>query len=518
MTFKLTTRSVGAFPPSAFGLAGAAAMGLAGSLAGSVTRGVTGAAMTGAAGTIATSVFPIRASSNGRFLQTASGQPFLLVADSPMCLVTNVSTADAESYIDARAAQGFNALQFDIVATSYTGNNNANYGTLSGVTPFTSTKVTTPNSTYFALVDALVNYCATKNILAVLNPYETGGGQIDLRGAGTSACNTYGQFLGNRYKSFPNVMWLLGNDFAINDQTDFDVVNAMAQGILSTDTNHLMTIELNFHESTSFDNTGGFGDYGNTSPKSMTVNGAYTYGPTYGYQMICYNGSGTSFAGTAGTNNASPVPTILLEATYEFENNDPGVTEDGNPLTLRKQSYWTSLAGSSGQLYGNGYVWALLTAGGPNVKGIGSPAGGVGFPTGSYVNNLASPGALQLIIWKNFFTAIPWQSLVPDQTHVVGTSGYGTPANTGLFASNNYVTVAATADGHCAVAYFPLGSSNTVTFDMTKFAGTVTAQWFDPTNAAFTSIGTFANTGTHNFSPTGNNNAGDPDWVLLLTA
>jgi Putative collagen-binding domain of a collagenase len=49
-------------------------------------------------------------------------------------------------------------------------------------------------------------------------------------------------------------------------------------------------------------------------------------------------------------------------------------------------------------------------------------------------------------------------------------------------------------------------------------AGSTTARWFDPTNGTFTSISgsPFANTGSHSFTPPGNNSAGDADWVLVL--
>jgi hypothetical protein len=64
----------------------------------------------------------------------------------------------------------------------------------------------------------------------------------------------YGQFLGNRYKDSPNIIWNLGNDFqnwatATNDS----VILAIADGIKSVDTNHLMTIELNYLVSESLD-------------------------------------------------------------------------------------------------------------------------------------------------------------------------------------------------------------------------------------------------------------------------
>lgn len=429
-----------------------------------------------------------------------------MVADSAQAMATNIAGSDVDVYLSTRAAQGFNAVQFTLVATPYISNSNANYATVAGIRPFTGAPVTTPNAAYWALMQTYVQKCLDNGLIAILNPYECGGGLPDLAAAGTPACTAFGQHLGNLFKNYPNVMWQLGNDFKVANGADFNVVNSLARGILAADPNHLMAIELYFPESTSFEPTG-FGTYAATR---MTMNGFYTYGPTYGYAMIAYNGSGTSFAGRAGTNKASPCPTFLLEANYEYENL---TGDDGSPLNLRRQAYWSTLAGSSGQIYGNGYVWGFSSTQGKNIA-----LGGGSSRTPVWLNNLASTGEAQLMIWKNFFASIPWHNLAPDQKHAVGTSGYGTPALTGPYSSNNYVTVAANSGIHTAVAYFPLGSLNTLAIALGGFAGTVTAQWFDPTSGLYASIGAFPNAGTRAFTPSGANGTGDPDRVLLLTA
>ena len=170
----------------------------------------------------------------------------------------------------------------------------------------------------------------------------------------------------------------------------------------------------------------------------------------------------------------------------------------------------------SGQIVGNGYITWFETSGGRNIY----YTTGVGGATGSWKNNLGSPGTLDLMRWKAFFQSIPWYNLVPDQTHVVGTAGYGTPSIMKRVNTDSFVPVAATPDGHLAVAYFSQGSAQSLTVAMTTFAGPVTAQWFDPTNGAYKTISgsPFSNIGTRLFSPTGNNGAGDPDRILVLTA
>jgi hypothetical protein len=66
------------------------------------------------------------------------------------------------------------------------------------------------------------------------------------------------------------------------------------------------------------------------------------------------------------------------------------------------------------------------------------------------------------------------------------------------------------------IAYLP--SIRTVTINMTKFPGPVTARWFDPSNGTYSSItgSPLPNTGTRSFGPSGNNSDGNGDWVLVL--
>jgi hypothetical protein len=449
--------------------------------------------------------FQIKSRSNGAFepagagmFPIAGGQPFLMVADSAQAMATNIAGSDIDLYLSTRASQGFNTIQFDLVATPYVGNNNANYATVGGIRPFTGALVTTPNPTYFALMDSYVQKCLDLGMVAFINPYETGNGLNDLNNAGTSAVFAFGQYIGNRYKSFPNVMYHLGNDCDIRSSGSYDMMVNLANGILSADLNHLMTIELFFvgsglsvQKTTAFTNMGGFGRF-----NFLSLQGCYTYNAAYECALQAYNDTSTSFIGDAGTNNNPKAPSILLEANYEKSTLWGG----GAPDNLRRQAYCCLTCGQSGQIYGHWSIFQFLS---------------------DWKTALSSVGKADLIRWKNFCNSLPWQNLIPDQAHAVGISGFGTPKLSEFPQDSNYCTVAATADGRYCVAYFPGGGGVTsLVVDMTKFAGPVTARWFDPTSASFATISgsPFGNTGTHSFTPSGNNSAGDSDWVLLLTA
>jgi hypothetical protein len=428
----------------------------------------------------ASPVYPVKiSSSNPRILVDQNNVPFLMVGDSPQSLIVKLSAANGAFYLADRATNGFNTLLVDAICTTYT-YGPANASLLNGTLPFTNTipgtssyDLTTPTEAYFAYVDQIINLAATNGIEVMLDPIETGGWLTTMLDNGTNNCRAYGQYLGNRYKNFPNIIWASGNDFQNWSTPANDaVVTAVALGIKDYDTNHLQTIELSYPTSSSLDDP-------NWVP-IVGLNAAYTYSPTYAEVLHAYNQS-------------SAIPTFMIEANYEYETNSGN--DGGSTRNLRMQEYWTMLSGASGQLYGNYYT--------------------VRFPSG-WQNYLDSPGVTQLDYLANLFGSRAWYNLVPDQTHAFVTGGYGSFVTSGLFTGNNYVTSAVTPDGSLGMAYLPQGG--TITVAMTKLWNTVTARWFDPSTNTFTAIAgsPFSNTGTQNFTPPGNNSAGDPDWVLVL--
>jgi hypothetical protein len=415
----------------------------------------------------------------------------MMVGDSPQALVVNLSQTDAETYITDRATNGFNTVLVDAICTTYTGGP-ANASLLNGTLPFTNTlsggdyDLTTPNPAYFSYLDQIVSLAATNGIQVMLDPIETGGWLPTLLANGTSNCRAYGQYLGNRYKNFPNIIWSGGNDFQNWSTPANDaVVLAVASGIQDEDTNHLQTIELDYFLSSSLDDP-------NWAP-IVGLNAAYTYSPTYAEVLHAYNQS-------------SAIPTFMTEANYEYGQNSG--TDGGSTRNLRLQEYWTMLSGATGQLYGNHYTWRFL----PGWQGY-----------------LDSPGMTQLGYMANLFGSRAWYNLVPDQAHTFVTGGYGNFTNgvsgdgsgegaNFLFTGNNYVTAALTPDGSLGMAYLPQGG--TITVAMTQLQNTITARWFDPSANTFRAIAgsPFSNTGTQTFTPPGNNSDGNPDWVLVLEA
>jgi len=249
--------------------------------------------------------YPLKSSANGHFLVDQNSNPTLITGDSPHALMVNLSEADAGTFLADREAYGFNTVTIYLVCGASTGGR-ANCSTIDGILPFTNTipskssyDLTTPNEAYFAHVDRIVNLAAQDGIQVMLDPCETSGFLPTLRDNGTARCRAYGQYLGNRYKNVPNIIWYHGNDFQTwATASDDAVVLAVALGIQDKDTNHIHTIELNYSVSDSLDDPSWW--------PIVRLNAAYSYYPSYAQVLETYT-------------NSSSTPGFLVEANYEFE-------------------------------------------------------------------------------------------------------------------------------------------------------------------------------------------------------
>ena len=363
-------------------------------------------------------------------------------------------------------------MWINLLCNDYTGGR-AGGTTYDGIAPFIRPgDLSAPNPSYFARVDDMIRLAAKHRLAVFLDPIETGGWLNVLRSNGTAKAYDYGRYLGRRYRRFPNIVWLDGNDFQTWRQPGDDaLVLAVAKGIRSADPHALQTVELNFLTSTSLDDTRWRGIIG--------LDAAYTYAPTYAEVLKAYG-------------RRDHLPVFMIEANYEGEHAYTG------PSTLRRQEYWTMLSGATGQFYGDKYTWQFAD----------------GWP--SYVDTI---GSRQMTFVANLFSRRRWFDLVPDSGHRLVVSGYGTYSNSGDVNGNDYVAAARTPDGRLAIAYLPTG--HPVDVDMTRMAGRrVRAQWYDPTTGKYATIpgSPFARSGRRTFTVPGKNHDGDQDWVLVLTA
>jgi hypothetical protein len=445
-------------------------------------------------------IYPLKASANNRYLVDQNNAPFLMVGDSPQYVTTNLSQNEAAAFMANRRSYGINTLWINLLCICKEAK------TFDGIVPFlVPGDIATPNPAYFQRVDDMLRIAADHGMVVVLDPIETISWLDILRKNGKSKAFEYGQYLANRYKDFPNIIWMHGNDFqSWQNAADDDLVQAVARGIKSRDASHIHTVELNYVTSGSLEDK--------SWAPLIELNAAYTYFPTYAQVLTEYN-----------RQNFKPI--FVVEANYEFENVGPD-TDGGTPQNLRRQEYWAMLSGAAGQLYGSAHTWKLK-------KG--------------WEANLDTPGVIQLSYMKNLFVSRKWHDLVPDQTHTVVTAGYDRfschvgkfvadigkdpdsliskalnriqkYSGIGSITSNSCATAARTSDGSLVMVYMP--TIRGITVDMSKLAGTTTARWYDPTSGEYADVkdSPFANEGSREFMPSGANKSGEGDWVLILEA
>jgi Protein of unknown function (DUF4038)/Putative collagen-binding domain of a collagenase len=444
-----------------------------------------------------TDVYPLKPSTNKRYLVDQRNRPFLMIGDASQTIVANLSVAEAATYMANRREYGINTLWINLLC-NFSDGCNKDATTFDGVAPFLAAgELSGPNPVYFQRADDMIELAATHGMVVLLDPIETSSWLPVLRAAGIEQAFRYGQYLGRRYKNFPNIIWMHGNDFqSWRNRADDALVQAVAQGIRSEDQNHIHTVELNFMTSGSLDDS--------SWAPLVDLDAAYTYYPTYAQVLAEYNR--TEFK-----------PVFMVEANYEFER-----AQESSPQSLRRQEYWTMLSGATGQVYGSAYTWRLE-------KG--------------WEDKVDTPGAIQLRHMKNLFVRRKWYDLVPDQNHTVVPHGYDQLAEcvgklTAYLGSlhlhfnlverfkrltqlssvsmNTYAPAARTSDGTLVMVYLP--STRSITVDMSTLAGPASARWYDPTNGSYIAIdgSPLQNLGRHQFRPPASNTAGDGDWVLVL--
>ncbi len=445
-------------------------------------------------------VFPLVTSADHRYLQDQNGQPFPILGRASWSVVS-LSVADYQTYLDDTAARGFNAIELNLIdrasrnlSRPFAGNGSAPFTKdLSGAAWSGSMSVdpdfTFPNETYWSFVDGLLTYARAKGILCFVFPSYVGLQGNDTEGwmnmmsnNGATKMTTYGAFVANRYKLYPNLVWMLGGDYGTAPSAfapnQVAVEQAMLAGMQS----------VSGQASTSI---GGLwaGDSIYTTQTDATLKaagilqGAYTWGSV---SQWCRNG----YAATPA------MPAFLLEGPYDEEGPDGTNVNPGATQPVRRFQWWSWLSSIGGYISGNGYVWM--------------------FTNGDWQAHLNTQATQDNTRLNAFIQSLAWYSLVPSGLGGVGTlvtAGGSTPSST------DYVAAAANPAGTLLVAYVPPAHTGTITLDMTAMSGAAQANWFNPTTAAYTLISpSIANTGTHTFTPPGDNGSGYSDWVLVLDA
>jgi hypothetical protein len=473
----------------------------AGAATGNVVVTVGGTASNGVLFTLSTitaASWPIKLSPNKRYFVGQNGVPWMMIADAAHHLMPAIPQSSVAQYLNDRVANGFNTINF-YGACAGSGTCPASGAAFNGALPFlvgnsnATYDLSKPNLAYWSQVDNVITQAANLGLVVLFEPLPWGVNFGTAMENTTGPINypandfSFGVFLGNRYKTFPNIIWQFGQDFrggALPSPTFMDYMAQVMAGVASVDANHLITCQLNYYRSYSQQGI----PLGNTSYNStLNTSFAYTYYETYDYVLAAYNASPT-------------MPVFLGESNYETANNTGLLSSNANAFITRLEMWWTMTSGGAGHEFGNEHV---------NHFDSTSP---------TWQSQLDTAATLQVKYLTNLFNQFQWWTLVPDQSHQVVTAGFGTyNANNENLYNANYATTAWNPNGTLAITYTPV--STTLSVNMANFSKSMTAFWYDPTTGNSTAIAgsPFLNSGSQNFTtPSAAHSDGTHDWVLVL--
>jgi hypothetical protein len=428
---------------------------------------------------------------DGKFLlDSVRRRPVFISGDSAWSLQGQLSDEDVELYFADRASKGFNVIVVELVENYYSNHPPHDYY---GNVPFNGDDFTNENPAYWLRVDQTISRAAAHGITLLADPAFVGfdckgtkGGYCEsYRRASKEVVTNYGRFLGARYKGVPNLIWLIGGDANPEDADLQSKLYALAKGIRSEDSVHLMTTE-NFRGTSSADIW--------SEASWLDLNALYLKPDEI-------------LAKTSAEYTESIHPMFLLEDWYEGSH----LLTDSD---IRKEGYWAVLAGNTlGHVFGNYAIWNFSW----NTE--------TRDPWKSQLDSIGSNG--QAILGRLFRSREHWK-LVPDLNHTVLTAGYDPRSISNAskesmrswlrqapYRLGNMAAVAArTSDGQTIIVYVPGGSSSPISMDMSKIedsASQAKCWWFNPRTGSAGSIGIFPAQGTRQFTPPDKN-----DWVLVI--
>jgi hypothetical protein len=424
-------------------------------------------------------------SENHRFLVFEDGTPFFYLGDTAWELFHRLSKVEAEKYLENRREKGFTVIQAVALAEL----DGLNVPNAEGEKPLMDNDPAKPNEKYFAHVDWVIKKAEEKGIFIGLLP--TWGDKWNNKWSEGPEIFTpgnakiYGEFLGNRYKNSPNIIWILGGDRPVESDVQRQIVIEMAKGIKEGDGgNHL----ISFHPS------GGSGS------------AQYFHDESWLDFNMRQNGHSTSYTEryymTLEDYNRKPAkPVMDAEPLYEDHpiNFQPDKNGHSVAADVRRPMYWDLFCGAFGHTYGHHSVWQMYS---PDKQPVNRPL----MP---WYEAIDQPGAGQMIYGRMLMESRPFLTRIPDNSIIVTDNFPSSVPGAGAYS------FAATRDlqGTYAMVYVPAGRKFTVRMDVIK-GKNVHAWWYNPRNGEADRIGKFINEGTQTFStPTPGESL---DWILVL--
>ncbi len=447
----------------------------------------------------------LKVSDNGRFLEYGNGRPFLYLGCTAWELFHKLKREEAAEYLSNRAEKGFTVIQAVVLAE----NDGLRTPNAYGEVPFIDLNPEKPNEKYFEHVDNIVDKAGELGLFIGMLP--TWGDKVpnENMAAGPVVFNVenarkYGEFLGKRYKDKP-VIWVLGGDRNVHNDTVFNIWKAMAEGLRSGDGgNHLISMHPRGEKSSSewFHNEHWFDFNMYQSGHANHFNKVYEFAE-HDYMLHpakpfvdgepAYEDIPLKFWEYCNWSDQLRVPASVLDENKLIKEKSYFNKGYFTAYDVRIHAYWNILSGAAGYTYGNNAIWQMFKRGGD----IAIPC------LFDWRESMDRPGADDMRHVRKLFESRIFSKLIPDQSAIYGNNP----------KDSTHIRAAIANDGSFLIAFLSVGQPVAVV--MNKITGTkVIATWFNPREGKTKPAGEYPNTGFQIFTPP--TSGFDNDWVLLL--
>lgn len=431
----------------------------------------------------------LRVSPDGHTLKKEDGTPFFWLGDTAWNYFARLNQSEAKRYLDDRVAKRFTVIQAHVLPWTLQTRN------VHGQTAFLNGDFDQPNEAYWQHVDTLMRMTTDRGLYIALLPVwcrtyiepapnGTDGPNVVL--TDSAKAYRYARFLGNRYRTYPNLIWVLGGD---RRPTRHGVYRQLARGLTETYANgDPDKILLTYHP-----------PGGTNRPPATSTGEFYHHEPWMDLNMIQ---SGHALANASYQRISEDYvrqptkPTFDAEPCYEQH----AVKHDFknghfNARHVRRRAWWSVLAGACGFTYGGNGIYGMDK---PN--DLVEPDHFSHF----WYDALNHEGAGQMQHVRSLIETLGVGRLVPDSTRLKSASG----------TVDDRVQVARGKDNSYVVAYITDGHS--ITLDLSRMnSRRLSGYYFDPRTGRRQLIARVARQSAATFTPP--TSGSEQDWVLVVT-
>ena len=404
----------------------------------------------------------LKVSDNGTYLQHANGRPFFWMGETGWLLPERLDRPEAAYYLNGCRLAGRNVVQVQTVNGVPAMNFYGQYSHPDGWNFDNIDKKGVYG--YWDHMDYIVRTAETYGLYVAMVPIW--GGLVKAGLMNVDEAKAYGEFLANRYKDAPNIVWVIGGD--VRGDVKPEVWEALATSIRSIDSNHLMT----YHP------------YGRTSSATWFHDADWLDFNMFQsghrrYDQVKGDGDDTEEAAKVEDNwryveagLAMKPRKPILDAEPSYEEIPQGLHDPSQPWwkapDVRRYAYWSVFAGACGHTYGHSSVMQMRKPGYPSAYGA----------VKTWYEGMEDPGFNQMKHLKNLILAFPYFDRVPDQSVIAGENG------------RRYDRLIATRGKDYLLVYNY--TNRPMEIDLTKISGKKkNAWWYDPADGSLQYIGAF---------------------------